>query len=48
MDPKSIILTLIIASLVFVWMAHKAYKQDHPKNQGSFKNFLADIKDLIF
>ena len=48
MDPKSIILTFVLASVVFVWMAHKAYKQEHPKNKGSFKNFLADIKDLIF
>ena len=48
MEPWSIVLTLGIACLVFVWMAHRAYKQEHPKKQGSFKNFLCDIKDLIF
>ena len=48
MEPLSIILTLLVAILVFVWMAHKAYKREHPKGRGSFKNFLADIKDLLF
>ena len=48
MEPISIILTLVVALVFFVWMAHKVYRREHPKGQGGFKNFLADIKDLMF